>query len=67
MYNKRNTYSFRNHVITAYKRIFTIFSYMDGRPNILAGDDASSLEESMETPLSRRKMPNDDPSCTSAM
>ena len=25
MYNKRNTYSFRNHVFTAHKRIFHTF------------------------------------------
>ena len=34
---------------------------------IVAGDYASSLGESVKTSLSRRKIPNDDSSCTSAM
>ena len=42
---------------------------MYGRPKVVAGDDASSIDVSVETPLplSRRKMPNDESSCTSAM
>ena len=37
---------------------------MDGRPKIVAGGDASSLEGIFETPISRHKMPNDESSCT---
>ena len=67
-YNKRNASYFRNHVVTAHKRIFSHFvSYMDWRPNIVAGDDASYLEVSVDTPLSRQKIPNYESSCTSAM
>ena len=63
LYNNSNTYSFRNHVVTAHKRIFSNFvSYMYGRPNIVAGDDASSLDGSVETTLSRRKIPNNESS-----
>ena len=40
---------------------------MDGRPNILDVDNAYSLEVSVYTPLSHRKMTNDESSCTSAM
>ena len=40
---------------------------MDVRPKIVAGDDASSMEGSVETPISRRKMPNYESSCTSVM
>ena len=40
---------------------------MDERPKIMVGDDASSLEGCVETPLSRRKMLNDESSCTSEM
>ena len=59
LYNKRNTSSFSNHVVTYHKSTFSHFySYMNGRPNIVAGGNASSLEGSMETPISRRKMPN---------
>ena len=36
--------SFRNHVVTTHKSVFRTFSYMDGQPKIVAGDDASSLE-----------------------
>ena len=57
-------------MVTEHKRVFYHFvSYMDGRPKVVAGDDASPLDESMETPLhlSRQKMPNDESSCTSSM
>ena len=68
LYNNRNTSSFRNHVVAAHKSIFSHFvSYMDGRTNIVAGDDYSFLEGIVETPLSCRKMQNDESSCTSAM
>ena len=42
---------------------------MDGRPKVVAGDDASSLDGILNTPmsLSLRKIPNDESSCTSAM
>ena len=49
------------------KRCSQFVSNMDGRPKVVAGDNASSLEGSLETPLSRRKIPNDDSYCTSAM
>ena len=68
LYNKRNTYSFRSHVITAYKMFVSHFVfYMDGRPKIVAHDDASSLDGSTENPLSRKKMTNYESSCTLAM
>ena len=67
LYNNRNAYFFGNHVGTAHKRIFSLFSYIDGWPKIMAGDDAYSLEGSVETPLARRKMSNYESSCTSAM
>ena len=68
MYNKRNTSYFRNHVVTAHKSIFSHFvSYMDGQPKIVAYENASSLEGSVDTPLSRWKIPNDDSSFTSAI
>ena len=67
LYNKSNTSSFSNHAVNAHKSIFVIFSYMDGQPNIVAGDDASSLEGGVETPLSRRKIPNYESSCTIVM
>ena len=57
-------------MFTAHKRVFYhFFTYMYGRPKVVAGDDASSIDVSVETPLplSRRKMPNDESSCTSAM
>ena len=69
LYNKRNIFSFRNHVVTAHMRVFPpFFSYMDGQKKVVAGDDASSLDGSAETPLrlSRQKMTNDESSCTSA-
>ena len=40
---------------------------MDGQPKTVADDDASSLEGGVETPIERRKIPNDDSSCTSAI
>ena len=67
LYNKSNTSSFSNHAVNAHKSIFVIFSYMDGQPNIVAGDDASSLEGSVKTPLSRGIIPNDDSSYTIVM
>ena len=66
-YNKRNTSSFRNHVVTAHKKNSHFFSYIYGRPKIVAGDDASSLEGSVKTPLSRGIIPNDDSSYTIVM
>ena len=33
----------------------------------MVGDDASSLEVSVDTPLLLQKIPNDESSCTSAM
>ena len=63
MYNKRNTSSFRKHVVTDHKIIFSHFvSYMDGRLNIVASGDASSVEVIMKTPLSRRKIPDNESS-----
>ena len=60
LYNKRNTYSFRNHVVTAHKRVFSLF-YIDGCPKVMAGDDAYSLDGSVQNPLplSHQKIPND--------
>ena len=40
---------------------------MDGQPKIVYGDDDSSLEEIVDTPLSRQKIPNDESSCTITM
>ena len=40
---------------------------MDWQPETVAGDDASSIEGSMETHISLWKIPNDDSSYTSAM
>ena len=40
---------------------------MDGQPNIVAGYDASTIEGSVDTPLSRRKMLNNESPCTSEM
>ena len=40
---------------------------MDGLPKIVAGGDASSLGGSVETPLSRQKIPNDESSFNSTM
>ena len=40
---------------------------MDGRLKIMAGDDSSYLEGSVETPLSRHKIPNEESYCTIAM
>ena len=40
---------------------------MDRQNNIVAGDDASSLEVSVDTPLPRQKMTNHKSSCNSAM
>ena len=68
LYNKRNASSFRNHVVTSHKIIFShFFSYMDGIPKIVAGDDSSYLEVGVDTPLSRRKIKNYESSCTSTM
>ena len=47
LYNKKKTYSFRKHVVTAHKISFQLFSYIDGQPKIVADDDASSLEGSV--------------------
>ena len=45
LYNKRNTYSIRNYVVTAHKRIFSNFvSYINGKTKIVVGDYAFSLE-----------------------
>ena len=41
------------------------FSYMDGRLIIVAGYYVSSLEEIVETPLSRQNIRNDESSWTS--
>ena len=66
LYNKRKVFYFRNHVVTDHKSIRSHFiSYMGAQPNILGGNDASSLEGTMYTPLSRHKMPNNESSCTS--
>ena len=57
-------------MVTAHKRVFSHFiSYMDGRPEVVAGDDASYLDRIVETPLplSRWKMTNYESSCTSTM
>ena len=52
LYNNRNTTSFRNHVVTSHKRVFKhFFSYINGIPKIVSGDDDSSLEVSVETHL----------------
>ena len=54
----------------AHKRVFYhLVSYMDEWPKVVSGDDASSLDGSVENtlPLSRQKMPNDESSCTSAI
>ena len=68
LYNKRNSSSFRNNFVTAHNEIFSHFvSYMDGQTKIVAGDNASSLEGSVETPLSSQKVPNNESSFTSAM
>ena len=68
LYNKRNTFSFRSHFVTAHKSTFSHFvSYIYGQPNIVAGYDASSLEGIVYTPLSRRKMSNYESSFTSSM
>ena len=40
---------------------------MDWRPEIVAGDNASSLEGSVETSISSQKMPNDESYCNSVM
>ena len=39
LYNNRNTSYFRNHVVTAQKRVFYHFSHMDWRPKVVDGDD----------------------------
>ena len=68
MHKNRNTSSFRNHVVTSHKIMFSrFFSYMDGRLNIVAGYYVSSLEEIVETPLSRQNIQNDESSWTSEM
>ena len=70
LYNKSNTSSFSNHVVTAHKWVFYLFvSYVYVRPKAMAGDDASSIYGSVENPLqlSCRKMTNYESSCTSAM
>ena len=68
LYNKRNTYYFRSHVITAYKMFVSHFVfYIDGRPKIVAHDDAPSLDGSTENPLSRKKMTTYESSCTIVM
>ena len=68
LYNKRNSSSFRNNFVTAHNEIFSHFvSYMDGRTKIVAGEYASYLKGSVENPLSRRKMPNYESSCTSTI
>ena len=63
LYNKRNTSYFRNHVVTAHKRVSShFFYYIYGRPKLVAGHDASSLDVSVENPLPllRRKTHNDE-------
>ena len=68
LYNKGGNSSLRKHVVTNHTRIFShFFSYMDGRTKIVACEYASYLKGSVENPLSRRKMPNYESSCTIAM
>ena len=67
LYNKSKTSYFRNHVVASHRRIFTLFSFMNGRSKIVDVYYDSILDESVETPLSRRKIPNDESSCTNAM
>ena len=55
-------------MLLRHKKYFSHFiPNMDGWQNIVAGDDDSSLEGSMETPLACRKMQKNESSCTSAM
>ena len=57
-------------MILSHNRVFShFFSYMDGRPKVVAGDDTSYFDGSVDTPLHllHWKIHNDESSCTSAM
>ena len=59
IYNKRNNFLFQEPCCYCSQNYFSRFvSYMDGLTNIMAGDDASSLEGSVEIPLARWKFQN---------